>query len=129
MHLIKPLITSLISHMYHVRWNTNHQNIIFKSSLFNQMVNLKILSIRLNVNEFQTIEPIGGKQSQLSTLSIESQSILTVRSGAFQHLVQLKYLNFHNFTTLTFEKEAFKLKNLSTKLSILFARCNLAGKF
>lgn len=95
------------------------------------MVNLKTLAIKLNVNYLPTsaIEPIGGKQSNLTNLLIESEQNLTIRSGAFQHLVQLTYLNLYNFTKLEFEKKAFKFKNSSNNsLTVRFERCNLQGK-
>lgn len=100
-------------------------------SVFSQMVNLITLSIKLNVNYLPTsaIEPIGGKQSKLTNLLIQSEQNLTIKSGAFQHLVQLTYLNLYNFTKLEFEREAFRFKNSSNNsLTVHIDRSNLQGK-
>ena len=96
-------------------------------TVLNEMTELEDLTIGLNVNEIPSnaLQPIGG-QSKLALILITANQNITIKSGAFQNLNHLHYINIYNTTIKTIEKEAFKFINKYNRtLRIAFQGCNL----
>lgn len=74
------------------------------------MINMKYLSLDLNVTEIPTnaIEPIGGHQSKLISIFLAGNQNFTLKTGAFQHLNQLTHLNFFSIKIKAIEELRLK---------------------
>ena len=99
-------------------------------AVFDQMTRLKDLDIGLNVTEIPTnsIEPIGN-QTSLQILYIRAKE-LTIKSGAFQQLKNINFIEFLGAKINRIEKEAFKLNSdLNDKsFQISFVDCLLTDQ-
>ena len=99
-------------------------------TILNQMTELGDLTIGLNIDEIPSnaLQPIGGQPSKLGLLLITAHQNITVKSGAFENLNQLYYINIYNTNIKTIEKEAFKFIDISNRtLRIAFQGCNLTN--
>ena len=96
------------------------------------MPQLKSLEIGLNITEIPSnaIVPVGNQTKLDHLMMIGKHHNITVKSNAFQHLIQLVEIDFHETTIKTIEEEAFKLNSESEFNSIIirFYRCNLTGE-
>ena len=96
------------------------------------MNHLEVLEINLQTVEIPSnaIIPVGN-QTKLKRVSIENRDkVLTIKSGAFQHLNQLHVIEFFYSSIQTIEKEAFKLESTSNSSSIKigFYWCHLTNE-
>ena len=102
-------------------WTCNLQNQPPKHDIrlmLNKLTQLESLTIGLNVTEIPEnwIEPINGKnKSKLETIEIDIEQSLTVKSDAFQHLNNLRFVEISGIRSRInlIEKEAFKLNSKS----------------
>ena len=100
---------------------------------FSQLTQLKVFEPGLNLDEVPTdaIVPFDGSKSQLTKLVILNRSRnLTVRSGAFQNMVDIPLLKFDEVRITKFEKDAYKLnltKDSNKQLHILIINSDLFG--
>lgn len=81
------------------------------------MAQLQCLTISLNMSEIpeNAIEPIGGQQSKLTNLLIESKRNLAIESGAFQNLNGLYAINFAGIKIDKIQNSTFKFNNHSNQ--------------
>ena len=96
-------------------------------SVFNQMTELKYLSISLNITEIPT--NFIGRQLDLSVVEIKSNQLI-IKSGAFQQLKNLQFLYLQNAKINRIENGAFKTNytKLTNPLHIMFRNCNLTNQ-
>lgn len=100
---------------------------------FSQLTQLKVFEPGLNLDEVPTnaIVPVDGSKSPLTKLVILNRSRnLTVRSGAFQNMIDIPLLKFDEVRITKFEKDAYKLnltKDSNKQLHILIINSNLSG--
>ena len=103
-------------------------NILHQSShydvwkAFSQLTQLKIFQPELNLTEVPTnaIVPYDGSKSQLTKLVILNRwRNLTVRSGAFQNMIDIPLLKFDEVRITKFEKEAFRMNLTDNSNKIL----------
>lgn len=100
---------------------------------FSQLTQLKIFQPGLNLTEIpeNAIVPYDGRKSQLTKLVILNRSRnLTVKSGAFQNMIDIPLLKFDQVRITEFEKEAFRMNltdNSNKTLHINFLNSNITG--
>ena len=94
-------------------------------NLFGQLNNVINMQIDLNVNEIPEIKT---NQSQLAILTIGSKQNVTVKTGAFKSLKNLKYIFFSDVNISKFESHSLNFgSNTTGNLNIFLMKVNLTG--
>lgn len=103
-------------------------------SVLSQFSKLERVFLGSNVTEVPTnatklIHDSNSKLRFISFISNPQNNSITIKSGAFQNLNALNSIRFRYYSSLKFEKEAFKLSQNNNKpaFSIDFSQSNLKG--
>ena len=91
-------------------------------TLINSINNLKVLAIGLDVDEIPSnaIKPSNGNQSKLQYLLFSSERNLTIKSNAFENLINLREIAIESTKIKKFEKDSFNIKSKSHDRFLIF---------